>query len=47
MARRGRNNRIFYKPMEKTIFDYDSNEDNNEKKTKSSKNNNKKSYHVH
>ena len=22
--RRGRNNRIFYKPMEKTIYDYDS-----------------------
>ena len=28
MARRGRNNRIFYKPMEKAIFDYDSNDDN-------------------
>lgn len=25
--RRGRNNRIFYKGMEKTIFDYDSNEE--------------------
>ena len=28
MARRGRNNRIFYKPMEKAIFDYDSNDEN-------------------
>ena len=25
--RRGRNNRIFYKGMEKTVFDYDSNEE--------------------
>ena len=38
MARRGRNNRIFYKPMEKAIFGYDSNEDN----TKETKKNNKK-----
>jgi hypothetical protein len=40
MARRGRNNRIFYKPMEKAIFGYDSNEDNKDsKKNKSNKNN--------
>ena len=41
MARRGRNNRIFYRPMEKAIFDYDSNDD---KKTKQSKTNNKRTY---
>ena len=45
MARRGRNNRIFYKPMEKAIFDYDSNDENRDnKKTKPSKNNTKKTY---
>ena len=45
MARRGRNNRIFYKPMEKAIFDYDSNDENREnKKQKSNKSNSKKSY---
>jgi hypothetical protein len=27
LPRRGRNNRIFYKGMSKTVFDYDSNED--------------------
>ena len=27
MPRRGRNNRIFYKGMSKTVFDYDSNEE--------------------
>ena len=32
MARRGRNNRIFYKPMEKAIFDYDSNDENKKNK---------------
>jgi len=44
MARRGRNNRIFYKPMEKAIFDYDSNDENRDKKTKLGKNNNKRTY---
>jgi hypothetical protein len=37
MARRGRNNRIFYKPMEKAIFDYDSNDENKKNKGKTNK----------
>ena len=40
MARRGRKNRIFYKPMEKAIFDYDSNDENKNNKGK----NNKRTY---
>ena len=47
MARRGRNNRIFYKPMEKAIFGYESNEDSKKyKKNKSNKHSKQNSYEV-